>query len=419
MIDRFSLPIHLNNNDIENRSWTEFKQGLHVIYGESNVGKTELINELAKPHKQNPNSLNNKIKVRVVLQNPDLQIVSNSIQNELAFNLECNSNNSDNIQLALKKLKQNLMLSVDVDRHPVTLSGGEKELLNITTSLSTSIDVILIDDALSFLSKETKDNVVNNLIINYIDDLIILWFTSDENDLQYSNSKWLMTYTSISKIKDSTIHKIPKVKLKTGNANLDINSLNYFYEKENKIFTNYSEIINGFRCLGIVGNNGAGKSTLASLIFGIDKPQSGSIDLSINSISDIKIGYVDQFPEKLLGIMTLSEFISLLINNNLLNIIKKGEIVNSLKMFEIDWDTIKNTLAMDLSWSVIRFSLIIILANCNYDILILDEPTFGMGTNQKIQLQSYFNRYLEEKHLILISHDNRFINSLCDSTIKL
>jgi ABC-type branched-subunit amino acid transport system ATPase component len=90
-----------------------------------------------------------------------------------------------------------------------------------------------------------------------------------------------------------------------------------------------------------------------------------------------------------------------------------------LRANNIAWDEIKDILALDLSWTTIRIALIIILSNCNYDLLILDEPTFGMGSKQKLNLHSQFISYLKEKHLILISHDHRYISSICDSIIKL
>jgi energy-coupling factor transport system ATP-binding protein len=59
-------------------------------------------------------------------------------------------------------------------------------------------------------------------------------------------------------------------------------------------------------------------------------------------------------------------------------------------------------------------ALIIILAHCDYDVLILDEPTFGLGWNQKLILSQFFKEMLTQKHLILISHDKQFVSAHCD-----
>jgi ATPase subunit of ABC transporter with duplicated ATPase domains len=44
----------------------------------------------------------------------------------------------------------------------------------------------------------------------------------------------------------------------------------------------------------------------------------------------------------------------------------------------------------------------------------LDEPTFGLGWEQKLSLSRFFQKILINKHLILISHDKAFVSDHCD-----
>ena len=420
----FTFTLQFKNSPKQQSKDFDFSSGLHVIYGESGVGKSELINLLADKGKYKSTLFtlkdkNNDSDINVILQNPDLQIISNTVENELAFSLECNSNNTKYIRHQLEEAKNNLLFSVDTTRHPVTLSGGEKELLNISTTLLLPTGIILIDDALSFLSDQLKRKVVEQFRSKQQSGNVIIWFTSDEEDLNYGDTKWRFALTEIFKIKLLQLQELQKAKLQNGEINLNIEKLNFYYDIENPIFNKYSESVNNFRCLGIIGNNGSGKSTLASLLLELEKPISGSININCTKNDNIKIGYLDQFPEKLLGTMTLQEFIQLLISNSKLVNQQFDKIFKMLHNNNIAWDDIKDILALDLSWTTLRLSLIIILSNCNYDLIILDEPTFGMGSQQKLNLHSLFNNYLKEKHLILISHDHRFIESICDSTIKL
>jgi energy-coupling factor transport system ATP-binding protein len=407
-----------SNNKTQSLS---FPYGINIIYGESNVGKSELIKCLTNAESNSAifdiTDLSLIDNVQVIQQNPDLQIIGKKIYNELALNLEFRSNNSKKIQNELKEIINTLPYSVDLERHPFTLSGGEKEMLNISTTISLNPKVIFIDDALSFLNIEMKKIIVKQL--SELNNTIILWFTSDYNDIKLGKTKWEMTSNEVSKIRKLAKFEFSLQKIKKGYFNLDISDLNFSYNKSNPIFNNYAITINNFRCLGIAGNNGTGKSTLASLLLKLEKPISGTIKLFSNEISNFEIGYLDQFPDKILGISTVSEFINKLIVNNKLHPTHLDKIKSDLIENNIDWEIIKEKTALELKWAQIRFILICILSNCNYDLLILDEPTFGLGNQQKLKLHSYFVRYLKKKHLILISHDKIFINSLCDSTIIL
>ena len=421
----FSFSLQFNDTPNQQSQKYKFSSGLHVIYGESGSGKSELINLLAdeQQYKSALFVLNNKNTapdINIILQNPDLQIISNTIENELAFSLECNSNDTKYIRHRLEKAKNKLLFSVDTARHPVTLSGGEKELLNMSSTLLLPTGVILIDDALSFLSDELKIKVVEQFHLKDHNENVIIWFTSNESDLKYGSTKWELNQSKLYKIKFSHSKELPKVKLQNGEIGLAVDKLNFHYDNNiNPIFNDFSESVNNFRCLGIIGNNGSGKSTLASLLLKLEKPISGTIKLNYTKSNNIEIGYLDQFPEKLLGIMTLEEFVQLLVSNGKLDHSQLSEIDSILRINNIAWKTIKNILALDLSWTTLRIALIIILSYCNYDLLILDEPTFGMGSQQKLNLHSHFIRYLDEKYLILVSHDHKFIGSICDSIIKL
>ena len=224
--------------------------------------------------------------------------------------------------------------------------------------------------------------------------------------------------TGLLKIESISESNIPKLKLNEGKIGLRTTNLNFAYDSI-EIFSNLNLLIKKFRCLGIVGENGCGKSTLASLLLNVEKPNSGSIELISVNNNQNNIGFLDQFPERLIGINTIDEFVAKLIANNILNESQISIVVQDLEKLNIEWEKIYSIPGNRLSWTELRVALICILANCNYDALILDEPTFGMGQNQTNNLRSYLIRYLEKKHLILISHDNLFLESMCDATVEL
>ena len=171
------------------------------------------------------------------------------------------------------------------------------------------------------------------------------------------------------------------------------------------------------RSVGIIGENGSGKTTLSQLISNSIKPLSGSVELDISN-SKPSIGVLNQFPERMLGSNTLEHLLLKLINNNKFDPNILNSFIKKLKSYQINWNTIKDQNTKDLSWSIVRIALIIILSQSNYDLIILDEPTFGLGYQQKRKLSELLKNILVNKHLILISHDIDFVNAHCDQVLN-
>ena len=176
------------------------------------------------------------------------------------------------------------------------------------------------------------------------------------------------------------------------------------------------DILNS-RCLGLIGDNGSGKTTFAGFCFKDFKPKKGSVRLHINEKEDLKIGYLDQFPENLLLLDKLFVFLNKLIDLKLFNSKNQSTFENDLNRFGIEWKNIKDFNGIEIPWVILRLSLVVMLSNCNFDVLILDEPSFGLGWNQRVLLRSFLKEGMISKHFIIISHDKKFAQSICDNII--
>ena len=221
--------------------------------------------------------------------------------------------------------------------------------------------------------------------------------------------------------KDCTIKHIPPYKDQMYNYNhpkgqlhLNVDDISFQYDSSQTfVINNWSCKINNARSIGLIGENGKGKTTLSQLISGLLPLSEGSIELSIDGkVSSIAM--LDQFPERMLGSQSLDNFMSELISNHKLNPHLVKKCINRLESSQINWNIIKDLSTINIPWSTLRFVLILILSHCNYDVLILDEPTFGMGIKQKVVLSKHLKEITISKYLILISHDISFINSHCD-----
>ena len=397
--------------------------GLNIIYGESGSGKTHLIRSLVNLNTFNNDffkvvDLNIPESFQIVFQNPENQILSHKLSLELSFGLESSFNDTILLQKKIKKIKSNLTFINDWDRHPSTLSGGEMEMLNLVTSFSMKPELILIDDGLSFMNADIKSTWVKWMKKEIMNQKTILWFTSDISDFVYSKSNWVISLSDFVQVNNIEINNNYSFSSRKGNMSLNVENLSFYFDKKTPLIENWNSNINSARSIGLAGKNGIGKTTLSQLLTGTLKPSNGSIKILIDGVKP-SIALLDQFPERILGPNSLDSFVSLLVKEEKLHPRLVKKCIKQLNSHQINWEIIKNESALDIPWSTLRMSLIIILSHCNYDLLILDEPTFGFGWEQKEVLSKLFRETLTQKHLILISHDMPFFMAHCDQIYDL
>ena len=400
--------------------------GLNVIYGGSGVGKSSLLDMIqGKPEKD---SLNFEADVLVdetavvyrIFHNPDHQIIASTVSNEITFAGECQ-------QLEPKKLKQildrNLSLlpdHIDPMMNPGYLSGGEKELLNLVTALDFEPGVLLVDDGLSFLSKENKLHCLN-LMSEWTERTkgVIVWATSDHEDLEHGDRTLVLSLESLSDNEPGQILKYDDIRLPDGSMSIEIKDLTFGYLGQRDIYRELSMQVDGVRSLGLIGNNGSGKTTFAGLCFGDLSPVKGLVNITVGGESDIKVGYLDQFPEHLILLKTPEELLADLKENEVFDSSMEGTLKKRLNRFGIRWEYVADIRGVDLPWVVLRLLLLIVLCHCNFNVLILDEPTFGLGWDQRVKLRTFIRECMNHMHFMIVSHDVEFIRSICDHVIDL
>jgi energy-coupling factor transport system ATP-binding protein len=418
------LKFHIQFPKFSENYEANYSSGLHLIFGESGVGKSTFFQKLCGMYTEIGNfdlKIHEKPKHTIpVFQNPENQIVSSTLDGELAFSAECVFSDPRKVTYLVDGIKNMLNFIDDGTRHPVTLSGGEKELLNLATALSVKPGLIVIDDGLSFLNSKAKNNQVQRLY-KYIKDTgsIILWFTSDISDLKFGDTVWGLTLDSFTEInKSKPIPKYQRKNYPAGKLRLIADHLTYFYDNKRIIFNDLSIESLETRCFGIIGANGSGKTTIAGIFSGILHDYSGEFQLDIDGESPA-IGYLNQFPEKMLGTVTLGEFLLDLQHFGKLNPLVVNQALNMMNDYQINWSIIEHQPAIDVQWTALRLAIIILLGYSNYELIILDEPTFGLGWRQKQTLARFINKILNKKHCIIISHDEQFIHSICDKVLEL
>jgi energy-coupling factor transport system ATP-binding protein len=401
-----------------------FSPGIHVIYGESGAGKSWLVHALAGTESDaKPNFELSDIripdKVQTVFQNPEDQIIADTIFREIAFGFECQSSDVSWIQQKVKNSAALMPEYLDLSRHPSTLSGGEMEQLNLITAFGADSNLVLIDDGLSFLTHNAKENWVKRMR-NFIQkrESAVLWFTSNPLDISYGDTAWHISQESFRKHEEHVEVHHKKGTIPKGEMEIRLRDLQFAYSGGTELFSGFSSNSSKNRSIGIRGENGSGKTTLAKILSNSLSPHSGEALLTVSAVP-ANIALVDQFPERMLGVSTLQDFMDQLKDHGKMDSYHMSTCTKVMQSHQISWETVKDRHPFDLPWNLLRLAIIIMLANCNYDILILDEPTFGLGADQTRKMTDYFHEIMSSKHLVFISHDSNFLDEVCDSFIDL
>ncbi len=138
-----------------------------LLCGQSGCGKTTLIRNLKPsltPHGEREGEIiykDQNIKeishyqeaseIGYVLQNPDNQIVTDKVWHELAFGLENLGMAQNKIRLRVAEMAHFFGIQNWFYKDVVTLSGGQKQLLNLASVMAMGVEVLILDEPTSQL----------------------------------------------------------------------------------------------------------------------------------------------------------------------------------------------------------------------------------------------------------------------------
>ncbi|MFW5781753.1 MAG: ATP-binding cassette domain-containing protein [Candidatus Muiribacteriaceae bacterium] len=174
----FTYPGHASEHDrvLYNIDVRFEKGGFYCIVGSNGSGKSTmacLINGINYPYSGKifvdgtevipDNFLKIRQKAGYVFQNPDNQIVSTTVDSEVAFALENLGVSYENMHRAVPEILKFVELSEYENTPPHMLSGGQKQRLAIASVVVTEPDYIIFDEPTSMLDRNGKDEV-NSLI---------------------------------------------------------------------------------------------------------------------------------------------------------------------------------------------------------------------------------------------------------------
>ncbi|MBD3168411.1 MAG: ATP-binding cassette domain-containing protein [candidate division Zixibacteria bacterium] len=411
-------------------------------------------------------------KAGYVFQNPDNQIVSMTVESELAFPMENRGIRHCEMVEKISVITELLGLDKLLNRDPNTLSGGEKQKLVIASMLTASPEILILDEPTSLL--DPSDRIMILELINKIQggDSIygeeikpaIIHITQFPEEAQkarrlvvmdegvivkdgdpedvftelYETGELVIPLPSmmLNQLKGNEVLSIPveyldgnqTEKTSAGEA-YNLSGVNYGYKlpwgKKIDALSDVSANIYRGNITGIMGLSGSGKTSLALLMAFLEKPDSGKIVFFGEDLTDDKLtafrrraGLSFQFPERQFFCETVEKELSFgpgLRNTDDEEI--KRAVTDALLSVGMKPEELLRRDPFTLSGGEMRKVALAVTLALDPDVLILDEPTSGLDGAGMEYLKSMCERLRDSgKTIIIISHNTEFILSVCDYT---
>lgn len=380
-------------------------------------------------------------KVGSVFQNPRNQFFSLDTTGEIVFGMENLAFSSiemkRNFDETIKDLRVEYLLNKDI----FNLSGGEKQLIAIASIYALKPEIYIMDEPSANLDKMNilklrniikilksmgKTIVVAEHRIYYLMDLIDRIFYMDKGEIDKEFSKEELVQMKGGELKKLGIRSLYPVEIEppfkefseTGENILEVKNLQLPYGRnKNTVSFNLKEN----EIMGLIGSIGCGKTSLGRTLSGLIKEKSGQVYYYGNLLSmkerSRKIYMVMQDPDYQLFMESIQEELELA---NLEHYKKKELSKISDVLEELDLLEYKDKHPMALSGGQKQRVSVGVSLMMNSQIIIFDEPTSGLDYRNMLRVSKLIKELSERgKAIIVISHDNEFINNTCTKVFRL
>jgi energy-coupling factor transport system ATP-binding protein len=384
-----------------------------------------LINQIDVTH-QKPQQLAEL--VGYVPQSPDESFVAQNVIDELAFGMEqlgvAPSEMLQRIEAIAAQVGIKQLLSRAID----SLSGGEKQRLAIAAALVAGQRVLLLDEPTSSLDSTSAAQVLS--LLRELSTLHGVTVLIAEHRVE----RVLPLVDSIVTVySDGSVDKKSGKALKANFRPAKITSpeptgliaeiKNLAVEFDGKtVFRNLNLKLGAGSITALTGPNGSGKSSCLWAIQGSGIRSTGSV--LVNGLDPAKLKHKDRLalvakvPQRATDLLFLNTVSAELFESDMASGANSGSTAKILKSLVGRIDPTLHP--RDLSAGQKLALVLAIQLVKDAPLLLLDEPTQGLDNIAKDHLAKQLRRLATQgKAILLASHDEEFVSSICDQVIRL
>ena len=354
-------------------------------------------------------------KIGMIQQDPESQICTMSVEDEIAFGLENLCHNKQEIE---KRIEWALSIVNGHDlrkRSTNSLSGGEKQKVAIASVLVMKPDVIIFDEPTSNLDVETTKEVMRVIrkIKKKADISAIVIEHKWKHIYMYADTLYEMNSGELRRIENPPDIVYNGYKNEVGQPLLEIKGLEFSYER--KVLGGIDLTVNEKEIIGIMGPNGSGKTTLLMCIMNFLQYK-GDVLLRGKSIRNKKtpdiarnIGIVFQNPNHQIFENTVYKEAGFACKNFHMDFDVDGLLEKSDLMKYVNNNPFK------LSYGEKRRLNIVSVLSYKPEIILLDEPFIGQDYENVQKIMDL----LKGTTCLMVVHDPFIAETFCSRIFEL
>ena len=483
----FSYPTAKGKESLHHVNITIQKGEYVVLCGKSGSGKTTLLRQMKSvlaPHGKRSGEIlfngtpiekvsqrDQSSKIGYVMQNPDDQIVTDKVWHELAFGLESLGCDQKTMRARVSEMACYFGIADWFHKDVATLSGGQKQLLNLASIMAMQPEVLILDEPTSQLDPIAASDFLNTVrkinielgttviitehrledIFPYADRAIVMdagRVIADDTPRNIGKQLWQQRNDMFAAMPTpvrvfygaegegdcpltvregrnwlSNAYSDPKVKAlpaevledEVANPALSLKELWFRYEKDSPdVLRGVSSEVPKGSLYAIVGGNGAGKSTTLKAICGICKPYRGKVKVFGKPIEKYKSAELFSGCLAMLPQDPKSLFVKKTVREDLAEMTKdERKIAEIAAICEIEG--LLDSHPYDLSGGEQQRSALAKVLLTEPKLLLLDEPTKGIDSFFKEKLAAILCKLKEQGiTIVMVSHDVEFCAKYAD-----
>ena len=369
----------------------------------------------------------------LVFQNPDDQIVTSIVADDVAFGPENLGLPRDEIRARVERELRRVALTDHATSDPSRMSGGQRQRVCIAGALAMEPQVLVLDEPSSLLDVRGREAILRVMgrlaaagttlvhVTHFMDEALeadrvivmdrgrvaldgapaevfceanagLIDKLGLELPFEMRLARARKTAASGGRAAQTANNAADQASI--GECTCEVRGVDYSYGRGKKALDGVSFDVRRGESVAVVGQTGSGKSTLLRLICGLEAPDAGSVVVAGSSTAKKRgrraarraVGYVMQHPERQLFAQTVAEDIAFGPRNLGLRPEEVARRVDhALEL--VGLGDKRDASPFELSGGQRRLAAIAGVLAMEPELLILDEPTAGLDPRGRTLLR--------------------------------